>query len=177
MIPSPFRFVARIFRSNFGSFSFPLHSSMSSYSGIAGLAGTWSSFLPPQPQPEIQLARLLALLSLTASGFSWTSLSGRGLLPVNVVCLSEWDRGGDCDCGVEISPESPLKLDVSLLSPLVPGKFPDEGAWLPLGIRPGVPITPAVGKKAEECLWLMGGEAGLSGPLYIWLTRLAAPGN
>lgn len=97
---------------------------------------------------------------------------------MNVVCLSDWDRGGDCDGGVEISPDSPLRLDVSLLSPLVPGKFPDEGAWLPLAIRPGVPITPAVGKKALECLLLAsGGEAGLSGPLYIWLTRLAAPGN
>lgn len=44
----------------------------------------------------------------------------------DVVCLSRWDRGGDCEGGVDMdrSPDSPLRLDVSLL---MPGKFPDEG--------------------------------------------------
>lgn len=56
------------------------------HSGMDLPAGGASSFLAAfQLQPEYQLARLL---SLTASGFSCTSLSGRGLPPANVVCLS-----------------------------------------------------------------------------------------
>src|SRR5690606_18116702 len=91
------------------------------HSGIDSLSSLLSFF--PQLHPVIQLARLL---SLATSGFSWTSRRGRGLPPANVVCLSLWDRGGDCDGGVESSPEFSLRLDVSLR---MPGKFPlEEGA-------------------------------------------------
>jgi hypothetical protein len=137
-----------------------------------------SSFLAPQVNGEYQLA---LLFSLTASGFSWTSRSGRGLPPANdVVCLSEWARGGDCDGGVDMdnSPDSPLKLDVSLR---IPGKLPLVATDAPEGTRAaalGLPELLGGEKKVWECRGVpSGGETGPSGPRYIWLTRLAAPVN
>lgn len=149
------------------------------YSGIGLPEGTCcSSFLAPQVNGEYQLD---LLFSLTASWFSWTSRSGRGLPPANdVVCLSEWFRGGDCDGGVDMdnSPDSPLKLDVSLR---IPGKLPLVATDAPEGTRAaalGLPELLGGEKKVWECRGVpSGGETGPSGPRYIWLTRLAAPVN
>lgn len=164
-------------RSIFSPVSDPSYSRIPLYSGIGLPDGTcWSSFLAPQVNGEYQLARLF---SLTASWFSWTSRSGLGLPPANdVVCLSLWVRGGDCEGGVDMdnSPDSPLKLDVSLR---IPGKLPEVATEAPLGTRAaalGLPELFGGEKKVWECRGVpSGGETGPSGPRYIWLTRLAAP--
>ena len=112
-----------------------------------------SSFLPHEVQP-IQLARLFSIFS---GAFSWTSRSGRGLLPAKVVAFSDpamlaWPllaRGG-----LEVVPsaeaESPLTLLVSLR---MPGKLPALGAPWEDGTR-GVD-TPE--KKDAELRGLLGG--------------------
>lgn len=97
--------------------------------------------------------------------------------PAKVLCLSLCERGGDCEGGVVISPESPLRLDVSLL---MPGKLPEDGAWPPpLGTRAAALGFPDMLEGAKKvCEWRgvpSGGDTGPSGPLYIWPTKLAAP--
>ena len=79
---------------------------------------------------------------------------------------------------MDISAESPLKLDVSLL---IPGKLPEVATEAPLGTRAaalGLPELAGGEQNVCECLGVpSGGETGPSGPPYIWLTRLAAPLN
>ncbi|KAI6763669.1 hypothetical protein HG530_007458 [Fusarium avenaceum] len=77
---------------------------------------------------------------------------------------------------MDISPESPLKLEVSLR---IPGKLPEVATEAPLGTRAaalGLPELLGGEKKVWEWRGVpSGGETGPSGPRYIWLTRLAAP--